>query len=506
MPPKPFKLYRLKDIDYDAVVAKYRELCEEGELELDVNSISMFPDIPSEERYIVKRKPRSPLRSDDKILNKALYLIHTIAYRQQTDREGNDEGISLQVSVLKDVIGVDEYELMNALVGLGYIKKSNRYLIGKSSRRYKVVGDITCELSSNWEVLKYIDRTKDILRNNILKALSSDSFIREYGDKFADTYVRNLNRFVIEDKIGFRKFAESCILKNPDTAAYYDFIEDGFKNSLKIYSIDDNNRIYHILTSLKRELKQYINIRFSIDCSNSHPLLFSYFIFLNKNISISDSYHISSLLSSISESDNNHYDGEKLRNVLKNNNIQDSVLAELEDDTLLYLWKTINGLFWDDVLLAHQDDGLDRAEIKQKMFAEVFYSKTPKIAWKDFAKEFKSQYPNVYELILKWKEPLRHKETKEVLIRRHKAVDLDGRVWMADESTALPNIMMDLESVIFRDILKSLFKKRICAVHIHDAIVVPKLSPPAKVTADDIISVMRDVYKRFGLHPSFKVE
>ena len=166
----------------------------------------------------------------------------------------------------------------------------------------------------------------------------------------------------------------------------------------------------------------------------------------------------------------------------------------------------MRGTFWDDILAAHVSDGYDRAEIKQKMFGEVFYSKTQSIAWKTFAKEFKKTYPNVYKLIMRWKEPLKHEDTKKVLLRRKKAVQVDGKVLMCSPETALPNLMMELESVIFRDILKSLFAKRISAVHIHDAIVVPDVKTTAKVDANLIIGIMRDVYKEFGLYPSFKIE
>ena len=64
--------------------------------------------------------------------------------------------------------------------------------------------------------------------------------------------------------------------------------------------------------------------------------------------------------------------------------------------------------------------------------------------------------------------------------------------------------MMDLESEIFREVLKSLYRKRISAVHIHDAIVIPYTR--AKVDVEQVESVMRDVYKKFGLHPTFSVD
>jgi hypothetical protein len=155
-------------------------------------------------------------------------------------------------------------------------------------------------------------------------------------------------------------------------------------------------------------------------------------------------------------------------------------------------------------LTEHQGDGYNRSEIKQKMFAEVFYSKTPKIAWKKFAKEFKSQYPNVYGLIERWKEPLKHDDLKNYLLARNKAVLLNGNTYSQNPETALPNIMMDLESEIFREVLKSLYRKRIPAVHIHDAIVIPDTR--AKVDVEQVESVMRDVYKKHGLHPTFSID
>jgi hypothetical protein len=127
-----------------------------------------------------------------------------------------------------------------------------------------------------------------------------------------------------------------------------------------------------------------------------------------------------------------------------------------------------------------------------------------KIAGKPFAKEFKRQYPNVYSLILRWKEPLNYVDTKAIL-SEWGMID-EGMAYMNKPETALPNLMMRLESVIFRDILKSLFAKRICAVHIHDAIVVPTIKSTEKVDANLIVDVMRNAYKKQGLYPSFKVE
>ena len=507
MAASTLKIYTIEGIDFDAVIAKYRQLCEEGEKEIDANSISVYGNV--EPKYTQVRKPRKPLNDDTRILNKAIYLVHTIAYRQATNREENVEGASIQYAILQRTIGEDVYELLRSLQQLGYIEIDGKYIVGTSSKHYKVLDNITTTHCSNHTIKKYINKTKELLKDAVLKRMTTPEFRAEYGDFFAETYIKNLNKFKIKDENGFNKYINEQIAIQPTKESYYNFIKESFKNDFKIFSIDYNNRIYHILTSLERELKQFINIRFSIDCKNSHPLLFNYFIYNSKGISIELSYLISSILFNIDYSfiysiSNNHYDIEKLCNILINNNIEKSIIAKFTPDELLYIYKTTKGLFWDDILTEHQGEGYDRAEIKQKMFAEVFYSKTPKIAWKEFAKEFKAQYPNVYSLIERWKEPLKHDDLKNCLLARNKAVLLDGKTYTKDQETALPNVMMDLESEIFREVLKSLYRKRIPAVHIHDAVVIPDTR--AQVDVEKVESVMRDVYMKFGLHPTFSVD
>ena len=41
-----------------------------------------------------------------------MYLVHTIAYRQITNREENVEGASIKYSILQSVLGEDVYELI----------------------------------------------------------------------------------------------------------------------------------------------------------------------------------------------------------------------------------------------------------------------------------------------------------------------------------------------------------------------------------------------------------
>ena len=498
-----YNLYSIKGIDYDAVIAMYRKICIEGIKEIDADSIGVYSgDI----EYLEVRKPRKPLNDETKILNKAKYLIHTISYRQLTNREHSD-GAYLQYAVLQSVIGKDVYELLKALEKLGYIHITYQYIVGKHSMLYKANGDITSAVCENYTIKKYIDKTKQLLNNAVLQRLNSEEFKKEYGDSFGNTYIKNLNLFNIKDIKGFNSYIKSQIELNPNKESYYSFIRESFNSDLKIYRIDGNNRIYHLLTSLERELKRFINIRYSIDCKNSHPVLFNYFIFNYKEIDIETSYLISSILYSIDNSlisSNTHYDIEKLRIILINNNVDKSVITKFADDELLYIYKTTKGLFWDDILKEHQEDGYDRAEIKQKMFAEVFYSKTKKLYWKVFAQEFKAQYPNVYHLIELWKEPLKNNIIKGILLEKKRAVELGDMTLMQHQETALPNVMMQMESEIFRDVLKSLYRKRVKAVHIHDAVVLPQTR--AQVDICKVEAVMRSAFKQFGLHPTFCVD
>lgn len=492
-------LYTIEGIDYDATIAKYQQLCVEGDKKIDTSkqNLSVYGFV--EPNYKETRKSRKPV-DDTKTIRKIKYLVHTIAYRQETSFDENTDGVSIQTKIIENVIGKDYKVLLDALHELKYIKKFNNYIPGKLTKRYKVLGNIITTSVLDVKIEQYINDTKEKLNK-----ITQDHFEEGYSADFRETYLRNLNKFKVKDIEGFNKFIDRK--RKPGKVRYYNYIKECFNNKLEIFRIDDNNRIYHVLTLLKRELKQYLNILYSFDCKNSHPLLFNYFIFLSKNISIDLSYNISYILFHISYSDiynnsSNHYVIKNIRNILNNNNIDNRIIAEFADDELLYLWKTTTGRFWDDIV--EENKGVyQRSVIKKRMFAQVFYSKADKDAM--FATQFKRDYPNVYNLILRWKEPLKYKDLNKCLTDYKKAVVLNGSTVMdKDQNTALPNLMMTLESNIYREILSRLFKRRISAVHIHDAIVIPETR--AHVEISTIEKVMRDVYKQFGLHPTFSTD
>lgn len=493
-----YNLYTIKGVDYDAVIAMYRKICVEGIKEIDADSISVYSTDGLE--YNEKHKPREPLHDDFKILFKAKYLLHAIAYRQATHIEDGIDSVTMQAAILKDAIGDDYLELLKAFEALGYIKMYSDYIVGKKARRYKVLGDIiVTQCSYNKAIEGYIERVK----NKLLEA-AHKRVDERYGVDFRKRYTKNLRKFKIRDTKAFN----SVINRNrkPAKIHYYNFIKDCFNSKLEIFSVDSNNRIYHVLTSLKRELKQHLNIKFSIDCKNSHPLLFNYFIYYSKNIPSNISYKISSILSTIPYSDiydtiNNHYVGKNLYKILRDNEINDSIIEKFAEDELIYIWKTTTGRFWDDIVEENKCK-YSRSTIKKRMFAQVFYAKTEKDAI--FVNQFKRDYPNVYELVIKWKSPLSYDNLSGYIVDYNKGVVYNGKVKGVDEETALPNLMMSLESDIFYEVLTRLYRKNISAVHIHDAIVVP--NSEVEVCASQIEEVMREVYKARGLHPTFSVD
>ena len=246
MTTSTFKLYTIEGVDYNAIIALYRQICVEGVKDIDTNTISVYGgDI----EYLQVRKPRKPLNDETKILNKAKYLIHTISYRQLTNRE-NSDGAYLQYAVLQSVLGKDVYELLKALEKLGYIHITYKYIVGKHSMLYKVIGgDITSTECGNYTIKKYIDKTKQLLKDAVLVRLNSEEFKKEYGENFGNSYIKNLNLFKVKDVYGFNNYIKNEIELNPKKESYYNFIKESFNSDLKIYRIDGNVNDYETYTT-----------------------------------------------------------------------------------------------------------------------------------------------------------------------------------------------------------------------------------------------------------------
>jgi hypothetical protein len=267
---------------------------------------------------------------------------------------------------------------------------------------------------------------------------------------------------------------------------YYRSLVERLKDkNKKINRIDDAGRIYHVLTNADRNIKKYLNIDISADCRNSHPLLFNYFIFYSHGISIKDAYSISSAMHKIK--------GEDIMEELKEY-IPQYIVEEFFRNELEYIYLTSNGIFWDEILKSHNE--LDRNEVKIEMFQQVFYSKKTQVKfYQDKAKEFRKKFPSVMQLILSWK-----KEDNKEIIKKYMR---EQALTEYEISNALSIAMMNLEAKIFTTILKKMYSKRWNAIHIHDCILIPNTNNKNKPTRQDVIKIMNEVYKEYGLAPIF---
>ena len=109
--------------------------------------------------------------------------------------------------------------------------------------------------------------------------------------------------------------------------------------------------------------------------------------------------------------------------------------------------------------------------------------------------EFKARFPNVFKLIGDWKR----KKTSAAVIKYMQAHRLPSDRGSASLSIA----MMALEADIFTSILKRLYAKRWNALHIHDCIIIPKDNNKNHPTREEVEAIMADVYRDFGLAPTF---
>lgn len=447
---------------------------------------------------------RGVKKSIEKITAKCIYFQDAIIRRACSKKDTMT--FSLSSAILKTVLGAEYKRIIELFIDMGYlslgsdyasedVKKYYYYTKGKYSTLYTLkVCEFQVITTKSALLRKYKEKTQSEYLK--MKALTTSKVIERYGQTFGNRYDVSLKKITIEDKKGFNLYVKERIKENPKSKYYYGYVKDALENKEKsITKIDEAGRVYHCLTNLDRDIKKFLNIDFMLDCKNSHPLLFNYFIFLHHSIAPSSSYIISDYIKEFPiEEDTNHNVGGFLRKYLINNHIENASVAKLTDDELVYICLTSKGLLWDDIAARHPDKS--RNEIKVQMFQEVFYSNTAyAYHWKEYAVKFKEDFPNVYSLIGIWKKS---KQPKQV-----KAYMEEHKLHPEKVTASLSVAMMNLEARIFTTILNRLYAKRWNAVHIHDCIIVPKDGNKNHPTKEQVEEIMSDVYKDFGLCPTF---
>lgn len=441
-------------------------------------------DLFGEEFDETKKDKR--VAKDDVLIKKYEFFLHNLIKRQIA----SDSGVAyLNSKVLENVFGKDYVLIKQTLSTCGIISTTGYYDIGTTSYGYYLNYDYQNSIKTERKSIFYPSQKMVEKLNKELK--QKDEKVSKIAqenltDDFYNNYVNSLNKLKLVYKQEAQEFLEIHFTQNNYSKHYYDYILEEYNNSkfyIKVPNLQDN-RIYHILTSTPRNLKYFLNIKYTVDIHNSHPLLFSYFIMDRYKIHLS---YRKSLLSSLLEI--NPYIKvynvrKKLYNLLKQNNIDCLEILKIPLDVLRYLYLVCSGKFWNVVIPQLKEENatntynIIRQDVKVIMFAQVFYGKSLTSRGKKYAKIFEQQFPNVNKIVQSFKRGLEK-----------------------SERTVLTHKLMALESQLFRETLKRLFEKGYSVVSIHDAIVVLDVAENENLTSEIVKQILNEVYAEIGLLP-----
>lgn len=424
-----FTLAYLKDVDIEYI--------------LDMHiAYSEFEGKPKPSRTILKHKYQ--------------YMLHLIITRCKYHQDGL---CYLNARFYRDNIFHDHFsDMLSTLCRLTIINMGD-YMPQKHSRTiYLVDWNVGYRIVSNKKFLKWEQALK--------KWKSTPKY---EPNKFTDHYNDCLKCLRLTDKEGAQKYISDNLKdKSKRRYHYYSACVNEFNaDKMGIYCIDEQGRIYHFLTSLPRELRQYYNIKYELDVANSHPLLLNYNLIKYYNIN-------NNILLLLYSNSIYHYDGDNLSKLLNDNDIE---IGKIPIDVLEYISKTQHGKFYDDFISEFGD--IERSEIKKKVFSQVFYSHVDDVHVTKFCKAFKKRYPNVYKVIHTLKEKTDDK---------------------------LPHAMMTNESILFRPILKECWQRGWKVVNLHDALIVFDVKENEAVNVEELTSIIKAVYIKHNLYPTVKLE
>lgn len=483
------RVYKMRLCTIEQEGNMYRD--ENNKLHWDVN----FIEIPKEGR---KKKKINW----DILLPKYKFLCHNIIARCS----GIKGGASFNSVILEKVLGEYYSVMLETLVDCKYIWLGT-YKVGEESRTIWLRNLSICkETTINKKIISYNRKMKKLVKD-LYKPLSKDLFT-PYS-KALKTLTLNQEEAKRATKEQFSSFlnkegnlSEKEYNKQEIEYTWRMSRIDTFENSAP--KQDNNGRIYHYLTNFPKELLPYTNIKYELDASNCHPMLLCLLLIYFYNIS---NIKINNINYNLNPSSIYiHY----LMNFL-HKAFTDSELEELKknrgnsipEDVEKYIQRTFMGIFWDDFV--DKFPKVPRREVKQVMFAEVFYSYDNTIYLRDetvkdkfktkyakkYAKAFKDDYPNVWKLIGQIKK-----------IGRKRL----GENPNDEKNSFFPCVMMKLEATIFREILRRCYDRGYTnVINIHDAICVIENDMP-NYSSDDLKSIMLEVFGEYGLYPNLKLE
>lgn len=438
------------------------------------NAPMLVCDEPKEEKKIVVKR-------ENLLAKKYEFLIHTIIKRVLN----NDNGMAyLHSTILQNVYGKDYRRMLDNLLKMGILHSDGYYSLDEKTYGYYFAPNVrfTYTLHPSTYLSDYDEKLNKCLlpyqtkeEQDNKQRLENDYLYSRYNDS-----LKYLKLQYVDEAVDF---VTSHIFPSDKSNDYYVRVIDRYMDGdFRITSIDDNKRIYSIATSTPRLLKPFLNIRYSLDIHNSHPLLFNSILMSYYDISTSLMDRIYPIYEQIYTSNVESHNVKRfLRKILIANNIEEENIKSIPIDVLYYMYLTSMGLFWDVTIPKEMVDekNLLRSDIKVLMFREVFYSKKLTARGKEYAKIFAKEFPNVYTVVLDSKR---------------------------ENRTKLANDMMKIESELFGKILVELYAKKFKVISIHDAIVVLDVKQNEKCTERVVKQVMTDVYRKYGLHPDISVD
>lgn len=473
----------LKNHDYIKNETKIREEFKETNSEI----ADLFDEgTPSKRRTI--RNYRTP--SKKTLRKKYEFFIHNLISRQIS----SDNGMAyLSSTILQKILDKDYFVIKINLIRKGIIATDSYYDLNTKTYGFCIMPDkkiTTSTVSIYYPDEHYCKKLNELLQehtnNNTAQAKENMS------DGFYNSYLHSLSKLKLQFEDKANEFVNIHFANNSNPKLYYHYIIEQYRNhnfDIKVPNTKDN-RIYHILTSTPRLLKYFLNIKYTVDIHNSHPLLFVNEIYEYYQVPTSYRYLISLYIREIYTIDNNGYNVRgKLYNKLKENNIYYSEIKEIPLDVIRYIYLVSVGQFWDKVLpdLNEPTNGITyniiRQDVKVIMFAQVFYGKQLTSRGQEYAKIFKEQFPSVYSIILSFKRGLEK-----------------------SERTVLTHKLMALESKLFREVLRRLYEFKYSVISIHDAVVVLDVKENDDCTPTLVKEVITNVYNELGLLPDCSVD
>lgn len=490
---KKIQIWKLIDISIDDIVEKHIEIITNPTVELqNYNELINMGGFGHQEEEITEVEPIYKIVKEAKgmpkktiLYHKYLFLVHQIIYHSRKNEKGY---VYINTHLYREIIGASIFQMLYVLKELHIIYLSASYKIGECSRTIELLDwNITCDYTINKTVIDYynkfiklciIERKKQCDKNleNIFNVSSEDDcirFITAYNDSLLQTKLLN-------DKTVYKSLLSKDDYSSEQSKHFYLSKIEDWKNDISqgITSIDKNGRIYHYFTNIPSSLKCCFNFKFSIDISNSHPLLLSKLLTKYYNIdNIIPNLLYNTISSIITTNHINHYGCLNLHKALKDFGLERDKFIDIPNDVLYYIMLVETGQFWEKMMSVIK--GKSRREVKQTLFGEVFYGKRLNARGYKYAPIFVKMFPNVWHVLRNLKK---------------------------QDRTQLPNQLMKEESRLFTTILTECFKRGWAVISIHDCIIVLDVEKNAEVQISDVQGIIENVYHEEGLYPTVKVE